>query len=91
MQHGALHHALKAGGGLGVLAVVDHQGRQIVVEIFEQARAQGFEIDIARLHHLRGIGVVDESQQQMFKRRELVMALAREPDGPVQGLFETAR
>ena len=55
MQHGALHHALEAGRGLGVLAVLDDQRDQFVVDIFEQRLAQGLDVDIAGFHHLGGV------------------------------------
>jgi len=39
VQHGALNDALESRGGLGVLAVLDRQRREILVDIFgEPAR-----------------------------------------------------
>ena len=91
MQHGALHHALEAGGGLGVLAILDHQGDQFLVDIFLHRLAQRVDVDIAGLHHLAGVGIVHQGQKQMFQRGVFVMPVAGELDGVMQGLFQTAR
>ena len=91
MQHGALDHALEAGGGLGVLAILDDQCQQFLVDIMLQRQAQRLGIDIAGLHHLGGVGIVHQRQQQMLERRIFVMAVARELDGAVQRLFQAAR
>ena len=91
MQHGALHHALEAGGGLGFLAFVHHQGGEVLVDIFLHRLAQRIHVDIAGLHHLAGVGIVDQGQQQMLQRGIFVMPVAGELDGVVQGLFQTAR
>ena len=87
MQHGALHDTLETGRGLGVLAVLDRECREILVDIFGERGAQGVEIDIARAHHLRGVRVVDEREQQVLERGVFVMALTGEPYGPVQSLL----
>ena len=91
MQHGALHHALEAGGGLGFLAILDHQGDEFLIDIFLHRPAQRIGIDIAGLHHLAGIGIVHQGQQQMFQGGVFVMPVAGELDGVMQGLFQTAR
>ena len=91
MQHGALHHALEAGGGLGFLAILDHQGDEFLVDIFLHRAAQRLGIDIAGLHHLGGVGIVHQGEQQMFQRGVFVMPVAGELDGVMQGLFQTAR
>ena len=87
MQHGALHHTLKPGGGLGVLAVVDGQRGKVFIDIFGQSGPQGIEIDVAGAHHLGGVGIIDQRQQEVLQGGIFVVALAREPDGAVQSLL----
>ena len=91
MQHRALHDALEAGGRLGVLAVLDDQRQQFLVDIFLQGLAQRIDVDIAGLHHLRRIGIVHQREKKMLERRVFVMPVARELDRAVQRLFEAAR
>ncbi len=91
MQHGALNHALESGGGLGFLAILDHQGDQFLVDIFLYRAAQRVGIDVAGLHHLAGIGVVHQSQQQMLQGGIFMMPVAGQLDGMMQGLLQAAR
>ncbi len=91
MQHGALHHPLEAGGGLGLLGFIHHQGGEILVDIFLHRLAQHIHVDIAGFHHLAGIGIVQQSEQQMFQRGIFVVPVAGELDGMVQCLLQTAR
>ena len=90
MQHSALHHPLKTGGRFGVLAVLNGQRGEIFVDIFRQSGTEDFQVDIAGTHHLRCVAVIDQRKKQMFQRGVFVMALARQPDGAAQCLFETA-
>ena len=90
MDHGALDHALEAGGGLGILAAVGDQVFQFGFEIGDQAAAQLVEVDIAGAHHRGGVLVVDQRQQQMLERRIFVVALIGERQRPVERLFEAA-
>ena len=91
VDHRALDHALEAGGGLGVLAVVHDQRAQLVVDIVGERRAQRAEVDVAGAHHAGGVLVVDEGQQQVLERRVFVLALVGVGDRAVQGFFEVAR
>jgi hypothetical protein len=91
MQHGPLHDALEAGRGLGVLAVLDHQRDQLFVDIFDEGLAQRVDIDIAGLHHLRRVGIVEQSQQQVLQSRVFVMPVAREFNGAMKSLFQAPR
>ena len=91
MQHGALHHALEAGGGLGFLARLDHQRDEFLINIFLHRAPQRIGIHIAGLHDLAGIGIIHQGQQQMFERGVLMMPVAGEFDGVMQGRFQTAR
>ena len=91
MDHGALDHALEAGRGLGVLAVAGGERRQVGVDIQGQRRLQRDQIDVAGRHHIAGVRVVDQGEQQVFKGGVLMPALVRIVDGAVQGLFERTR
>ena len=91
MDHGALDHALEAGGRLGVLGAVGHQVVELGVEIGDEAAAQRLEIDVAGPHHRGGVLIVDQRQQQMLERRVFVVPLVGERERAVQRLFETAR
>jgi hypothetical protein len=91
MDHGALDHALEAGGRLGVVLVVDDQRGQFDVEIVHQALLQSVEVDIAGPHDPGRVVVVGERQQQVFQRGVLVLALVGVSDGAMQGFFKWAR
>ncbi len=91
MQHRALDHPLEAGGGLGFLAILDHQGDEFLVDIFLHRAAQRLDVHIAGLHHLAGVGVVHQRQKQMLQRRIFMMPVAGQFDRMVQGLLQAAR
>ena len=91
MQHGALYDALEPRRRLGVLAVLDDKGQQLLIDIFLQRLPQRIDLDIAGLHHLGRIGIVHERKKQMLERRVFVMPVARELDRAMQGLFQTTR
>jgi hypothetical protein len=87
MQDSALNHTLESGRGFRVLAVFDGKGRQIFVDILGQSIPQGIEVDIAGAHNLRGIGIVDQSEQKMLEGGVFVVALTGQSNGPVEGLL----
>ena len=91
VDHRALDHALEAGRGLGVLAVAGGQRRQVCVDIEGQGRLQGDQIDIAGRHHIGGVRVIDQGQQQVFKRGVFMPPLVGVMHRTVQGLFERTR
>ncbi len=91
MQHRPLDHPLEAGGGLGVLAILDHQRGEVGIDEFLHRLAQRVHVDIAGPHHLPGIGIVDQGQEQMLQGRVFVMPVAGELDGVVEGLLQAAR
>ena len=86
----ALDDALEARRGFRPLLVARHQLGQFLVDVLLEVAPQQVEIDVARPHHRGGVAVVDERQQQMLERRQLMIALAGQRQGAVQGLFETA-
>ena len=91
IQHGALHHPLETGCRLRVFGLLDHQCRQIIVDVLHKCGAQHIDIDIASPHDLRRIGIVNQCQQEMLQGGIFVVALARQADRPVQGLFKATR
>ncbi len=58
---------------------------------FTQRAAQRVGVDVARLHHLGGVGIVEQGQEEMLESRVFVMAVARELDRAMQSLFQAAR
>ena len=91
VQDRTLDDALKTRGGLGVLAILDDKGHQVVVDIFAQGLPENLAVDVTGLQHLGRVRVVDQGQKQVFERRVFVVAIAREFDGAVQGLFQASR
>jgi len=77
MHDGALDHALKAQGRLGVhLVDARHLGR-IVFDEMAQRLAQLVHIGRAGAQHFGGAGIVQQRKQQVLHRDELVALLAR--------------
>ena len=91
VDHGALDHALEAGGRLGVLAILDDQAAQFGVEIAGQGLPDGRQVHVAGAHHPRRVLVVRQGQEQMLQGRILVLTLVGVGHGAVEGLFEIAR
>ncbi len=90
VQDSALHHALEPRRRLGVLAVLDDERQQFMIDIFHQRAAQRVQIDVTCLHHLRRVGIVEQRQQEVFQSRVFVMAVAGKLDRAMQDLFEAA-
>jgi hypothetical protein len=78
---------MEAGCRLRVLAIVDHEALQLVVDIAAEALLQLAEIDFAGAHDAGGIDVVDEGQEQMLQRGVFVLTLVSVGDGPMEGFF----
>ena len=90
VERRALHDALEAIGRLGLLLTVDDEVFEFGVEILNDGLAQRIDIDAARPQDSRRIDVVDQRQQQMFKRCVFMTALVGERQGSTKGLFERA-
>ena len=90
VDRGALHDALEARGRLRLVDRFDDQVVEIGVDILDDVLAQLVEIDVAGAQHRRGVGIVDQRQQQMFERRIFVAALVGERERLTKGLFERA-
>jgi len=79
----SLDHALEAQRRLGVdLAGAGHR-RGVVADEIRQGLTQVFDIDRARTQDFSGRRVVEQRQQQMFDRDELVSSLPRLDKGHV--------
>ena len=91
MQHGALDHPLEAGGGLGLDRLVGGQALQLLIDEAFELAFEPLQIDAAGLQHGDGVGILQQREQQVFERRELVAALHRKRQCAVQALFEVAR
>ena len=90
MQDGALHHSLETGGGRRINTGIGLQRLQFGIEIADQLALQFLQIDIAGLHHLGGVGIGGQRQQEMFERGIFVGAARGFGQRVVQGLFEFA-
>ena len=88
MNRRPLHHPLKTRGRLRIARPVSGETGQILVEKLGQVVAQLIKIDPAGAQHRRGIGVLDQPEQQVFEGRVFVLAFAGEPKGTVERLFE---
>ncbi len=91
VDHGALDHALEAGGRLGVLAAVGDQVLQFGLEIAREIALELLGVDIARPHHRGRVLVVDQREQQVLERRVFMVTLVGERQCPVERLLEAAR
>jgi hypothetical protein len=91
VNHRALDDPLEAGRRLGVLAVVDHQAAQLVVEVLAEALLQPRQIDVAGAHDRGRLLIVEETEQQVLQCRVFVLATVRVRDRAMKGLFEVFR
>ncbi len=91
MGDGAVNHALEARRGLGVAMGVEHQARELVVDIASQLVAQEIEVHVAGAHHCRRVAVVDQRQEQMLQRRIFMAALVGILQSAPQSLLKTGR
>jgi hypothetical protein len=87
MDGGALHHALKAGGGLGVAAAFRHQASEVLVQKFGQVALEFININTAGAQHAHGISVIAQGKQQMFQGGVFMPAFASQAQGAMQRLF----
>ncbi len=91
VNHRPLDHALKAGGRLGVVGAVRDQIFKLGFEVVDETGAELVEIDAAGTHNCGRVGVIDQRQQQVFKRRILMMTLVCDRQRAMQGLFKALR
>jgi len=88
VNHRALDDALKTRGRLGVIAALGDQVFELGFQIIDETGAQLVEIDAAGAHHSGRVPVIDQRQQEMLKRRILMMTLVCDRQRAMQGLFK---
>ena len=88
MQDGALDDTLETHCGLGIHFLVSRCDRSMRGNEVGQHLAQLVNIHAASTQYLRGGGVVQHGEQQMFDRDELVPLLARLDERQVQTDFQ---
>jgi hypothetical protein len=86
----ALNHPLEPRRGLGVVAAVGDQIFEFGLQIRGQAPAQPIQVHAAGAHDGRGVGVVQQREQQMLERGIFMMPFVGERQRPVQRLLEIA-
>ena len=91
VNHRALDDTLEARRRLGVVGAIGDQVFEFGLEIVDETGAQLVEVDAAGAHDGCRIRVIDQRQEQMFERRVLVMALVRNRQCAMQGLFKALR
>ena len=92
MDRRALDHALEGSGRNRLRAFdIGNKRREIVVDEIDEGLAQSVQIDTAGTHDLRRFRFVDQCQQQVFKRCELVTARIGQSQGAMNCLFESVR
>jgi hypothetical protein len=88
MNYRSLNYALKSRGRLGVDGVVGHQTIELGLNVGDETAAQLVEIDVAGLHDISCVFIIDQSQQQVFKRRIFVVPLVSKSKGTVRRLLK---
>jgi hypothetical protein len=88
MEDGALDHALEAEGRLGVDFPVGRDAGGLLSDVLRQILAQLVHVCAAGAQHLGRGRVVQQREQQMLDRNELVAFLARFHERHVQADFE---
>jgi hypothetical protein len=91
VQDRALDHALEPGGGLGIGLVVGFERLVFLIEILPHRRAELGDLDAAGQHHLFGVLVLDQRQQQMFERGVFMPPFGGIGERLVESLFEILR
>ena len=74
--------------GAGITLFFGFQRLIFLIEILPHDIAEVAEIDAAGGHHLGGIGIVDQRQQQMFERGIFMAAFGRLGERRMQGFFK---
>jgi hypothetical protein len=93
MKNGSLQHALKSQSRLNVDFLVQPAGdtRRGVVDELPELAGQSLRIGAASTQDLDHLGRVEQRQQQMLDRDELVALLARLLERLVEAVFKFAR
>src|SRR4030095_12503283 len=91
VEDGALDDSLEAAGRGWVGRAVGDPCAEFAVEILLDRGLEVVAVDAAAGHHLAGMGVVDQSNQQMFERRIFMAPLRRFAERIVQGSLKFTR
>ena len=91
MEDGTLDHPLEAGRGLGLDLLLGCLALKLLVDEALEIAREPLQIDAARLEHGDGVGVLQEREQQVFERRELVPPLDRQRQRAVEAFLKIAR
>ena len=83
-----MDHALESVRRSRFAGGIRNQTLKLVVEIVDDAVAQGIDVDIASAHDANRIAVVDKRQQQVLKRRIFVFSLIGIFQCAVKGGFQ---
>ncbi|GBQ50390.1 hypothetical protein AA15973_2082 [Komagataeibacter sucrofermentans DSM 15973] len=84
----ALNYALESGRGLGVNGAVGREACEILVKKIGQVGAQLVQIDPAGAEYRYGIRVIDQREEEVFKRCVFVPAVASQCQRTVKRLFK---
>ena len=88
VNRGALQDALEARRRLGVFFALGDQAGQFVVDILRNVGAQLVDIDVAGAQDGKRVLVLDQRQQQMLQRRELVAPFIGQRQSPMEASFQ---
>ena len=84
----ALDHPLESRGRLRIGIILGLEGLVFLIEILLHHLAKLGQIDAAGGHHLRGILVIDQRQQEVLERRIFVPPLGRIAERIVERAFK---
>ena len=85
-----LHHPLEAGGRFRLRRALGRQAGKVLVEELGQFATDFVDIDAAGPQDGGRVGIVEQTEEQVLKRRILVPPLAGEREGTMDRLFEIA-
>ena len=88
VEHGALQYALEAQRRLHLAVFVVGQARRGAIEVFVERVLELVEVGAAGPQDLAHLGGVEDGEQQVLDRQELVTGLTRLGKGLVQTEFE---
>ena len=91
VEHGALQDALEAQGRLHLAVFIIRQARGRSVEVLVERVLEPGQIRAAGAQDLAHLGSVEDRQQQVLDREELMAGLTRLGEGVVQTEFELLR
>jgi hypothetical protein len=91
MEHRALQHALEAERRLHLAVLADGELRRVVGDVLAQLGGQPFELRAAALERLAHARRIEQAEQQVLDRQELVPLRPRLAERLVQTVFKFAR